>query len=113
MKKILLVDNDDLQRTLFKMVLREYYTIIEASNNSEALKACKRERPDLILMDILKPDIEDTTKEILEINKSSKILGITAYSMIKNKILRAGVQEVLVKPVNKQTLLTKINSHIG
>ena len=51
MTKILIVDDNDQLRMLFKVMLKEY-EIYEASDGFEAVELCKKIEPNLILMDI-------------------------------------------------------------
>ncbi|MBN1874518.1 MAG: response regulator [Anaerolineae bacterium] len=57
--RILVVEDNDDARTMFGIMLRSWgYTVIEASNGTEALVAAHEEHPDLILLDIMMPDMD-------------------------------------------------------
>lgn len=59
---ILLVDDDDETRSMIKVALDMWeYNVVEAKNGLEAVEVAKRERPDLILMDILMPILDGFT----------------------------------------------------
>ena len=54
--KVLLVDDDRINRVLLNAILkREGYTVVEANNGQEAVDAFGTEQPDLILMDVMMP----------------------------------------------------------
>ena len=88
-----------------------------ASNGKIAIEIYRTliEKPDLILMDYrmpLKNGIE-TTKEILEIDKNSKIIFISADYSVKNEALSLGVIAFLEKPFLYETLINSINNSIN
>lgn len=53
MKKILIIDDDQDVRDLLRALLESNYTVIDASNQDEAIALAWQEKPDLILLDIL------------------------------------------------------------
>ena len=60
MKKILIVDDTSVNRVILKQTLPIIgdYIVIEATDGHEAIKKYKEEKPDLILMDIMMPDMD-------------------------------------------------------
>ena len=68
MVKVLIVDDNEKLRDIFKLILKEYH-ILEANNGIEAIEVFKEKQPDLILMDILMPEMDGiaATKEIIKI----------------------------------------------
>lgn len=112
MTKILIVDDNDDLRALFRLILHEF-EIFEATNGLEAFRFCRANKPDLILMDILMPEMDGivATSKILEENPDAIIVGITAYSFRANEILDAGAKEVLKKPIRKHELIQKVKEY--
>ncbi len=113
MVTILVVDDNKKLREIFRLILKEFETI-EASNGLEAIELYRKYSPDIVLMDILMPEMDGikATKEILKIDSNAKITAITAYSSKSKEILDAGALEVLQKPVRKNILIEKIKRYI-
>ncbi len=114
MVTILVVDDNEKLRSIFRLILKEYETI-EAKNGLEAVELYKKYSPDIVLMDILMPEMDgiEATKEIIKINSNAKIAAITAYSSKSKEILEAGAQEVLKKPIRKNILIEKIKEYVN
>lgn len=113
---ILLVDDDENNRyTLSRRLQRENYTdITEAVNGKQALELL-RERPfDLILLDIMMPEMDGyETMQVIRQNPSFRrlpIIALTAKAMKgdREKCLEAGASEYLAKPVNTEQLLSAL-----
>jgi pilus assembly protein CpaE len=57
--RILVIEDDDDARTMYGIMLRSWgYEILEASSGGEGIRAARKQRPDLILLDIMMPDID-------------------------------------------------------
>ena len=91
--------------------------IIHASNGKEAVDKFQK-NPDigLILMDIKMPVMDglEATRQIKAINRNVPVIAITAYAMAgdESKILDAGCDYYLNKPINKKLLLEKMAEYI-
>lgn len=57
-KKILIVDDEEQIIELIKVMLGDEYEYVEAVNGAEAIEKAKTEQPDLILLDIMLPDMD-------------------------------------------------------
>ncbi len=82
-KKILVVEDDELNRKLFQSILFEAgYDVLVAADGDEAIEITRKERPSLILMDIVLPG--KSGLEVLKILKNegllrdSKVYALTA-----------------------------------
>ena len=110
-KKILIVEDNPQNMRLVEMALSaESYTLLEATNGEEALEIAKKERPDLIIMDVQLPkmsglEVTRKLREIPEFNRTP-IIAITAYAMKgdEEKALDAGCNAYLSKPVRARDL---------
>ncbi len=112
---IMVVDDDELMRKSFKTVLvAENYKLMFASSGVEALRILGKRRPDLILMDMMMPDIDgiETVRRIKSVEQFSTIpiIMVTGNSE-KNVVttcLRVGAAGFVVKPFNREIFLDKI-----
>ncbi len=115
MDKILIVEDDPKNLTLFRDLLQRFgYTTIEATNGREGIKLARANKPDLILMDIQLPVMDgiEATK-ILKSDPETKdipILALTSYAMKgdREKILQAGCDAYLAKPVDVKEFLAAV-----
>ena len=83
MKKILLVEDDQGMRQLYQSVLsRAGFKVVLAENGKLGVEAAKSEKPDLILMDIMMPEMNGV--EALKMIKSDKQLSKTPVIMLTN-----------------------------
>ncbi len=105
-KKILIVEDNPQNMRLIEMALSaESYTLLRTTDGEEALEVAKKERPDLIIMDIQLPKMSglEVTRKLREIPEFSRtpIVAITAYAMKgdKEKALAAGCNAYLSKPI--------------
>ncbi|MEM3478011.1 MAG: response regulator, partial [Archaeoglobaceae archaeon] len=76
----------------------------------------KEKRPDLVVTDILMPEIDgvEATKRILEIDPNAIVIGITAYYLSKAKsLLEVGAKEVLEKPFTRKKLIETIEKYLS
>lgn len=117
-EKILIVDDIRENRELFKNIIQTEFdvTIKEACNGMEALKKTRNESFDIILMDVMMPELNgyETTKKIksIEKNANSTIIFITAYDeeiKHKQRALDLGGIDFIFKPVQ----IDELNRLIG
>ena len=113
---LILVAEDDETNFLYlsSLLNRETEaTILHAWNGREAIELFKA-NPGivLILMDIKMPEIDgfEATRQIKLMNKDIPVVGITAYAMTgdKERVLAAGCDGYLSKPISKKNLMNKI-----
>jgi DNA-binding response OmpR family regulator len=80
--KILVVDDDPSIRTLYKEELEdEGYEVVVASSGDEAIRLFQDEKPDIVTLDILMPDMDgiQVLRKMKEINPRLPIIMSTAY----------------------------------
>jgi CheY-like chemotaxis protein len=101
---------------LLKAYLEDDYSIVSATNGRDALDLVPEEKPDVILLDVMMPDLNgyqvcETLKGDPE-TQFIPVIMVTALSGRDDWIsgIEAGADEFLTKPVNKMELLTRINS---
>jgi|Deesub1362B_J571_1020462.scaffolds.fasta_scaffold00075_2 DNA-binding response OmpR family regulator len=111
--RVLLVEDDEDVLSIFQMMLEDF-EVIPTRDGESAVEIYKKERPDVVIMDIVLPDKSgiDATKEIISFDPEAVIIAITAFPR-KNKelILQAGAVEVIEKPFRKAELIEKINKY--
>src|SRR5262245_40077253 len=104
MKRLLLVEDEQVNRELFQLRLeRKGYTVIPAENGLQAVGLTKQEKPDLVLMDLGLPDIDgwEATRRIKADRATAAIpvivLSAHATPEAKEKAFAAGCQEFETK----------------
>jgi CheY-like chemotaxis protein len=99
-------DYEDVRRMLKVLLESEHFDVLEAATGAEALKATKRGRPDLILMDLALPGFDglETIRRIRKIDgfQNTPIIVLTAYSApsIRETARRAGTNYFMTKPID-------------
>lgn len=119
-KRILLVDDDRLNNRILKRLLNIYDIELDTCERGiECIdKINNGEHYDLILMDIMMPDMNgiDTLKK-LKSNKNfnTKVIALTAdaLSTSKNKYIKAGFTDYIPKPFKKEELEQKLKELLG
>ncbi len=118
-KKILIIEDNDLNLKLFRDLLEANgYETVETKEGLNALDLTKRERPDLILMDIQLPEISglDVTRKIKGEPEVAHIpiIAVTAFAMKddEEKILRAGCEAYISKPISITNFLETVKQFL-
>ncbi len=113
-KKILVADDNDMNRFLISVIFQNYQSIvIEARNGKEAIDILKNETVDVVLMDIQMPVMDglQATRYIREELKSTvPVIALTANAMKGDheKYLESGLNSYVLKPFNEDDLIRAI-----
>ncbi len=115
--KVLIVDDEpDILEFLHYNLSRNGFDVIQASNGYDAIKLAEKEIPDLILLDIMMPEM-DGVETCYELRKNDKlkeslIAFLTARSEEYSEIagLEAGADDYIQKPIRPRLLLTRIKA---
>lgn len=117
--RILIVDDSPLNTKLLKFILDEAgYETLVASNGEEGIVAVEAHRPDLLLLDVMMPDIDgfEVCRRIKKdpANENLPIIFITALDQTEDivKGFELGGVDYVTKPFNKKVLLVRIKNHI-
>jgi GAF domain-containing protein/DNA-binding response OmpR family regulator len=112
--KILIVDDDDSIRSLLHQELGDAgYTIEEAGNGKEALEKVRINRPDLIILDIMMPEMNGfDVAAVLKNDPLTMDIPIIVLSVVQDKArgFRIGVDRYLTKPIDTNLLFGEIGS---
>jgi DNA-binding response OmpR family regulator len=116
-KKILLVDDSTTTLMMEQMVLRtQPYDIVTAKNGREAVSVAAAEKPDLILLDVVMPEMNgfEACRRIRQQITSTNvpIIMVTTKGEEHNVEtgFRSGCSDYITKPINGAELLTKVRS---
>lgn len=114
-ERILIVDDDvDTLRLVGMMLQRQGYQITAASNGTQGLEKALAERPDLILLDIMMPDMDgyEVTRRLRNnpATSSTPILMFTAKTQLDDKVIgfEVGADDYLTKPTHP----TELQAHV-
>jgi twitching motility two-component system response regulator PilH len=116
-RKILIVDDSSTNRhVLSEMLARHGYRCILAETAREAMDKAKADKPDLILMDVVMPDMDgfQATRVITrdEATRHIPVILCTSKGQETDRLwgLRQGAKNYVVKPVDEKDLLAKITA---
>jgi CheY-like chemotaxis protein len=119
MKRILIVEDNELNLDLLIQLLEDDYVLTTADNGAAGVEMARQEQPDLILMDMSLPVMDgwEATRRI----KADKGLGripiiaLTAHAMSgdEEKALAAGCDGYLAKPLDEKLLFGKLSRFLG
>lgn len=113
-KRILIVDDSDTIVLFEKLILGSGYEILTAKNGRLGVEKAVKERPDLILMDIMMPEMDgvESLKAIRSREETRTIPVIMVTTKSEQARIEAcyqyGCNDYLNKPIDKTELLTKV-----
>ncbi|WP_286946389.1 response regulator transcription factor [Acetobacterium sp. UBA5834] len=114
MYKILITDDEEKIRALIKKyAIFEGHTAVEAANGMEAVELCRKESFDIIIMDIMMPELDgfSAVKEIRK-NQNIPVLMLSARGEEYDKIhgFELGIDDYVVKPFSPKELMMRIDA---
>jgi DNA-binding response OmpR family regulator len=111
-RRILVVDDDpDIRGLVRELLDRRGFTVTEARDGHEALRAFYAERPDLVVLDVAMPVLDGwkTLERIRELSDVPVVmLTAKADELEKTRGLRAGADDYVTKPFGRQELLARV-----
>lgn len=116
---ILIVDDDRINiKVLDKMLKREGYQTLSAGNGNDAFETAKAQKPDLILLDIMMPEIDgfETCRNLQQKSTTTDIpiIFLSALNDIKSKVkaFETGGVDYIAKPFEKAEVLARVRLHL-
>jgi len=116
-EKILIVDDDlETLRLVGLMLQRQGYQVISARNGKEGMSLAIKERPDLIVLDVMMPDVDgfQVARDLRANSETADIpiLMFTAKSQVDDKVTgyESGADDYLTKPVHPAELIAHIKA---
>lgn len=115
--KIMLIDDDpSLQALVEQIILEQGYEFCCASNGTDGLHVLHEERPDLLVLDVMLPDINgfEICQKIRGEGRRIPIIFLSAKGDIVDKSVgfKAGADDYLVKPFHTEELVLRIQAHL-
>jgi len=117
--KILIIDDDpDVLETMTAVLETRDYQVLTALSGLEGISKAGKEKPDLIIMDVLMPEVDGfTTCKMIKENKEIKnipVILLTGTGMIGDleKGFAAGAIDFMIKPIDWDKLFLRIKKLI-
>jgi two-component system chemotaxis response regulator CheY len=103
MNKVLIIDDDEFMlNVLSKQLEDDGYTLLSTADGPHGIELYKKEKPDIVLLDIGLPTISgiEVLKQIKQFDADAKIIMITGYpsSLMKEEAMRNGAFAFYEKP---------------
>jgi CheY-like chemotaxis protein len=115
-KKILIVEDVELNIDLLTQILEDRYELIVARDGAQGVALARDGRPDLVLMDISLPIMDgyEAAEKIREMFELLPIIGLSAHAMSGDteRAKAAGCTDYLTKPVDEDLLLQKLEEYL-
>jgi len=116
---LIIEDNPDNMVLITRLLEKAGYLTIQATTGMDGFDMALHERPDFIILDIQLPDMDGT--EVLrkirdsEIGNSMRVIAMTSYAMSgdREKLLAAGCDGYIEKPIDPARVISQIKSLIG
>ena len=117
-RSVLLVDDHADNIDILKAILKDYYTLYVAKSGQAALKIVRSKQPDLVLLDIMMPDMNGY--EVCEQIKADAqtvhipVVFITAMTSVEDEKhgFEVGAVDFITKPITPLTTLARVANHI-
>ncbi len=117
---VLIVDDEIInQQVLSNYLSRDNFRVNQAMNGKEALKFIQNEKPDVVLLDLMMPNMSgyEVCKEIRKMYMTSElpVIMVTAKDQVTDLVegLASGANDYLAKPFSKDELLARLNTHLN
>ncbi len=119
MKKILIADDSLFMRMTLRDNLSKDYEIVEADTGAKALELFEKERPDLVLLDIVMPEGEEegvgVLGQIMQSSPEAQVVMITAVGQeaIIDQCKKLGAKDYIVKPFDEKQVTETVERYLA
>ena len=114
MQKVLIIEDEPAILLGLKDELSEYYETLAAATGAQGLEIAQKEKPQLILLDLVLPDIDgfEVCRQLKEKGIDSSIIMLTARDQIVDKVkgLELGADDYVTKPFSLEELNARIKA---
>ena len=118
MQKVLIADDDPVNRQVLAELLKPEYTVLLAKNGEQALERAARHTPDLILLDVMMPDLDGF--EVLRRLRADPATAAIAVIFISGldrpedeaNGLKVGAADYIAKPFNATVVMARVALHL-
>ena len=110
-EKILIVDDDlDTLKLVGLLLQRKGYQIVAATHGSQGIEKAKEEKPELILLDVMMPDMDGL--EVLQHLSQIPIIMFSAKTQVEDRVsgFDAGADDYLAKPAHPAELIARVKA---
>lgn len=117
-KKILVADDEPDVRLLVRRLLGKDYIVLEANDGKEAIDIARSQKPDLILMDLMMPEMDGYTAcHRMKADQATKVIPVVMLTAVGHELNKKFAQEVgavgyITKPFELQDILDVIRRHL-
>lgn len=118
MQKVLVADDDAINRQVLAELLKPEYTVLLAKNGAQALERAARHAPDLILLDVMMPDLDgfEVLRQLRADPQTADIAVIFISGLDRPEDeangLKMGVADYIAKPFNATVVLARVALHL-
>lgn len=118
MKKILIVDDEEPIVRMYSDVLEQSYQVVPGRNGEEAITLAKKEKPDLIYLDIIMPKLNglDVLKQLKADKETSSIPVVLLTNLPKeasaDKAMNLGAKDYFVKVDNTPDKINELTKQL-
>jgi CheY-like chemotaxis protein len=111
---VLIAEDHEDSRDALRTLLDAFgYRVVEAENGRQAVEMALAERPDLILMDMMMPQVDgfQATREIraAEGLRGVPIVALTAMEGARERVMQAGCDDMVAKPLDVRAFLDRVH----
>lgn len=113
--KILLIDDEESILNLVRMnLVLEGFEVITSATGNSGIKNFQNENPDLVLLDLMLPDLDgyEVMKRMQQINRKIPIILLTAKGQLNDKLLglQLGAGDYITKPFDSREIILRIRA---